>query len=71
MIGVLHLGRHPFAQQAFYVPQIGPVLGTAERNSVAICPCPGSPPYTVHVGLGLYGKIIVDHVGHADDVNAA
>lgn len=62
MIGMLHLGGHRLAQQVFYFPQIGSVLRTAERNGVAVRPRPGGAPDAVHVGLGLHGKIVVDHV---------
>ena len=32
-----------------------------QRNCAAGLTCPGCPPYSMHVGLGVLGKVVVHH----------
>ena len=71
MEGVFHFGGHGFVEKAFDAAQQRAVLGTAERNRVAVHSRARGATDTMYVSLSFHREVIINHVRDVIDIETA
>ena len=71
MEGVFHFGGHGLVEKAFDAAQQRAVLGTAERNRVAVHSRARGAADAMYVSLSFHREVIINHMRDVIDIETA